>query len=178
MADTALYTFSLQAVWVAPNNGDGTFGTQFQFDSIKSLSYSKKYVSDRAQGNSRITALAAQAISYDISLDTAGFQDNVLGVMQGLAAASSGVGINWDESNDLMPYFGLIGQTFPDTGDVLLFFPRCKITSDISYKNEFGKIVVPQIKIEGIKDQPLGYILRRRRRTSSSGPVTFPLSNN
>lgn len=178
MADTALYTFGLQQCIVAPSNGDGTFGTPYTFDSTKSLKFAKKYVSDRAQGNNRITALAAQAISYDITVDTAGFQDNVLQVLEGITAASSGPGTNFDESNELMPYFGLIGETFPDTGDVLLFFPKCKITADLNYSVEFGKIVVPQIKIEAIKDQVLGYTLRRRRRTSSAGPITFPLSNN
>lgn len=172
---TTYFTFSLQQVLIASYVNGLTYGTPVTFDSIKTLAVAKKYVSDRAQGNSQITSLAAQAISFDLSLDTAGFQFPALAILEGLSASSSGAGQNQDESNDLMPYFGLIGQTYPDAGDVLLFFPRCKITGDINYKLEFGKIVVPQLKCEAIKDTTLGYTLRLRQR-NAIGAITFPLT--
>lgn len=173
---TTSFIFSLQQVQVASYINGLTYGTPVTFDSSKTLSLSKKYVSDRAQGNSQITSLAAQSISYDLTLETSGFQDAALAIMEGITATVSNAQSNFDESNDLMPYFGLIAQGYPDTGDVLLFFPRCKITSDINYKLEFGKIVAPQIKIEAIRDTTLGYLMRRRTRSSSGLAITFPLT--
>lgn len=172
---TTSFTFSLQKVIVAPYINGTSYGTPVTFDSIKSLSMAKKYVSDRAQGNSYITALAAQSISYDLTLDSAGFQDAALTVLEGISASSSGVDSNFTEANDLMPYFGLVAQTYPDTGDVILFFPRCKITGDLNYKLEFGKIVVPQIKCEAIRDPTLLYLMRRTTRPSALETITFPM---
>lgn len=171
---TTSFTFSLQKVTVAPYINGTSYGTAVDFDSIKTLTMAKKYVSDRSEGNSYITSLAAQSISYDITLDSAGFQDAALTVMENISPTISGSNSNFTESNDLMPYFGLIGQTFPDSGDVLLFFPRCKITADINYKLEFGKIVTPQIKIEAIRDPTLLYLMRRVTRPAT-GSYVFPL---
>src|ERR1700690_2681299 len=131
------FTFSLQAVWVAKNNGDGTFGTPVLGQSSKDLNVAQKLVSDRAQGNGNITSLAAQIISYDITWDTASFDTPVMTVLWNQAAASSAHGSHLTVGNQvLMQYFGLIAQTFPDSGDVLLFWPRCKVTGDVTWKNE------------------------------------------
>ena len=170
-----ILTFSLQSLTIAANNLDGTFGTAAAFFSAKTLTATKKFVSDKAYGNSKITGLAAQAISYDLSIDSAGFDDAVLNVLLGLSSSSSGSGTNTDEANELSQYFGLIAQTYPDAGDYLLFFPRCKITGDFGYKIDFGKFSTPTIKAEAIVDDTLTYVLRRRRR-SVIGAITFPLS--
>ncbi len=168
-----ILTFSLQSLWVALSNLDGTFGTPAQFFSAKTLTATKKFVSDKAYGNSKITGLAAQAISYDIAIDSAGFDDAVLNILLGLTSSSSGGGSNVDEQNQLSQYFGLIGQTYPDTGDYLLFFPKCKVTGDLGYKIEFGKFAVPSLKCEAIDDDVFNFVLRRRRRTAV-GTITFP----
>lgn len=170
-----ILTFSLQSLKVAAWNGDGTYGTIQTFFSAKTLTATKKFVSDKAMGNSKITGLAAQAISYDISIDSAGFDDSVLNVLLGLTSSSSGSGVNTDEANALAPYFGLVAQTYPDTGDYLLFFPQCKITGDFGYKIDFGKFSTPSIKMEAIQDDTLGYMLRKRKRTVI-GAITMPLS--
>lgn len=171
---TTQFTFSLQQVQVASYINGTSYGAPVTFDSAKTLSMAKKYIADRAQGNSYITSLAAQSISYDLTLDLAGFQDAALAILEGISAAASGSNTNFTEANDLMPYFGMAAQTLPDSGDVVLFFPRCKITADINFKLEFGKIVVPQLKIEAIRDPTLLYIMRRTTRPVT-GVITFPM---
>lgn len=169
---STLYTFSLQAVYIAAYLGAGSYDTAHLIDSSKTLTASQKLVSDRAQGNSRITALAAQAISYDVGLDTAGFDDDSIGIVMGTDPASSASATNVDVANQLMPYFGLIGQTYPDAGDVLICYPYCKMTGDWTFKLEFGKIVIPQFKFEAIEEPTLGYIMRKRTRTAG-GAIVF-----
>lgn len=176
MTANTVLTFSLAQVQVASANGDGTFGTAKTFYSAKTLTATKKVVADKAYGNNKITGLAAMTISYDVALDSAGFDDDVLNILLGLTSSSSGSGTNTDEAGSVLnPYFGLIAVTNPTTGDYLLFFPNCKVTGDIGYKLDFGKFSVPSLKMEAIHDDTLGYILRRRKRTVV-GAITFPLS--
>ena len=167
------YTFSVQQVQVAPNNGNGTFGSAYELQSTKTVTTAQKLVSDRSQGNTKITALVAQTISYDLSLDTAGFDFSALSIFMNDPATSSNTGQVWTVPNQLMPYFGLVAQAFPEAGDVLWFWPRCKITGDFSYKLEFGKIIVPQFKCEAIEDENLGFIVRVYERPGG-GSITFP----
>jgi hypothetical protein len=166
------YTFSVQAVYIAAYNSAGSYGTKHLIDSTKVLTATEKKVNDRAQGNSRITALAAQVISYDVGLDTAGFDDDGYEIVDGPQSTTSASGDNVDTGNVLVPYFGLIAQTYPDDGDVLICYPYCKATGDWSFKLEFGKIVVPQFKLEAIEEPTLGYIMRKRTR-SAVGSIDF-----
>ncbi len=172
---TAKFTFSLQQCLVAANNLDGTFGTPYMLESTKTLTMAQKFVSDKARGNARITALAAQTESYDISLDTAGIDDDVFAILFGTTATASNGGSVLQIDNVLTPYFGLVGQAYPDgEGDFLVFFPFCKVTSDVNYKFEYGKIVVPQFKCEAIQVSPFTYIVEQLDRPCVTDITAFP----
>lgn len=171
---TAVYTFSLQQCKVAANNGDGTFGTPYMLESTKTLTMAQKFVSDKARGNAHITALAAQTESFDVGLDTAGLDNETFAIIYGVEAVASNEGSVLTIDNLLTPYFGLIGQAYPDgEGDFLVWFPYCKITADVNYKFEYGKIVVPQFKCEAIQDPVLDYMQKLLDRPNG-GPITFP----
>lgn len=173
-----IYPFSLQQVAIAAWNGDGTYGTPFVLESTKTLTFADKGVSDRAEGNAGITALARQAISADCQLDTAGLVLDSLKILIGQTPQSSGTGANavyyTSEDNARAPYFGCLAQAWPDTGDTLLWFPRCKITTDFTWKYEFGKIVVPVFKFEAIKDKTLGYTWRLYERNTANNTLVLP----
>lgn len=172
---TAVFTFSLQQCQIAANNLDGTFGTAYQLESTKTLTMAQKFVSDKARGNARITALAAQTESYDVGLDTAGIDNDALAVLFGTTAVDSNDGNVLSISNILTPYFGLVGQAFPDgDGDFLVFFPYCKVTSDMNFKFEYGKIVVPQFKAEAIEGSAFPYIVNYYERPDGEAAITFP----
>ena len=179
-----VFSFSLQAAYVAVNNQDGTFGTYVRGKSTKAATIALKLVSDQAQGNAIITDVAAQVISCEVQLDTAGFEDDFLSVLLNVTP----VKLTNDEyvimgDQVRTKFFGIILQTYPDQGDVLHFMPSMKVTSDISYKLEFGKIVVPQFKAMGIVDPhytPAGYPNGAmwnkitRSVTGALDPIAFP----
>ena len=98
---------------------------------------------------------------------------DALEILTGVAAADSNAGQVWESGNELYPYFGFIAQAYPTAGDVLLWMPRCKITTDFSWKFEYGKIVVPMFKFEAIKDEVLGFTMALLRRPVVSA-ITFP----
>lgn len=170
---SAIYTFSLQQAYAASNEGDGTFGTVLALESTRMMSFGQGLVTDRSEGNSKITYLATQAISTDVQLDTAGFDFTGLEIFTGQAASASNDGNVLEMDNALFPYFALLGQAYPDNGDVLMWLPRCKITKTFSWRFEFGKIVVPTFQCEAIVDPVLGYQWRLLERPSG-GAIAFP----
>lgn len=172
---TAVFTFSLQKCMVAVNNLDGTFGTPYTLESTKTLTMAQKFVSDKARGNAHITALAAQTESYDLGLDTAGLDNAAFSVLFGTSPVNSNDGVSLKINNVLTPYFGLLGQAFPDgDGDFLVWFPYCKITADVNYKFEYGKIVVPQFKAEAIQAGNFAFIVDLMQRDCVTAIPSFP----
>ena len=169
-----LYSFSVQKVLIAPWLGGGTYGASFTLASTKTLEFGQKMITDKTEGNSYITDLETQLISADVKLDTGGFEVGSLAVFTGIASATSGSDTVLPVNNKLLPYFGCIAQTYPNSGDILWFFPYCKITSDWSFKLEFGKIIVPQFKFEAIQDPTLGFIWQPYIRAVANGAITFP----
>lgn len=178
--DLANPTFSLQQFAAAVNNGDGTFGTAVVSPSAKGIKFNQKLISDRAEGNSRITALAAQAISAGFQLDTHGFQFSMLQIFTGQDPSSSGSSATLEKyislPNARMQYFGIIAQAWAaeNAGDVLLFLPKCKVTSDFTWGFDFGKISAPQFKMEAILDDNFGFMWQIIERATANNTLVFP----
>lgn len=175
--ETATPTFSVQLAAVAVNNLDGTIGTPVRIPSVKAVMTDIKTVTDQAQGDTKITAIAAQLISADLTLDTAGITFESMAIMTGVASTSSTVPTRsyMTYSNDRMPYFSLILEALgaEDAGDELVFLPKCKITTGFSWKFEFGKIITPQIKAVAIPDLVLGDLIQIVKRPVIAA-ITMP----
>lgn len=134
---------------------------------MKIIGVDLKTISDQAQGDSRITATASQAISADLTIDMAGLSFQALEVLTGVTATSSNVGSSTEHdfmtwSNFRFPYWGLLAQAWSaeDNGDTLVWLPRVKIMSGFSWRLEFGKIVTPQYKATAILDDNFGAIMQ------------------
>jgi hypothetical protein len=173
-------SFSLQQCVVAANNGDGTFGAGWQIPSAKTLNLTYKYIQDRAEGNSRITAMAAQIIGVEWTLDTAGIDSQTLAILTGETPANSGSGGTAERyitfSNDLMPYFAIQAQGWADGGgDTLIFLPFNKVMTGFTWQFAFGKLVVPQFKGEAIADPNKAYeIIQVIERKTRNQTLVFP----
>ena len=176
MATAQLYPFSVQQVLVAAWLGGGTYGTPFTLQSTKEMGFTQDAINDEAQGNSKITDEETQLISATLTLDTAGFDTSLLTVFTGISTSTSGADTVFPVNNALLPYFGMIAQVLPATGDVLFFYPYCKVTKGWNYKNTFGKIMVPQFSCKAIQDPTFGYIYQEYRRPTATltTPITFP----
>ncbi len=176
--DTGQPTFSVQAVYVAKNNGGGAFGPLVQIYSAKTIAFDLKTISDQSQGDSKITATAAQLIAADFTLDVAGISFPALQVLTALTSASSADGTHFTMNNFRFNYFGLIAQAWAaeNAGDTLYFLPRCKMMTGWTWRLEFGKIVTPQFKATAIQDPTLGYVMDLKERADSSLAIAFPPS--
>lgn len=171
-----VYTFSLQQAIIAAYTGSVSYGTLRTMESTKTLSVAQKFITDQAQGNSKITDLEAQAISEDVKLDTAGIDFNALAVLIGQAATTSGPDTVLSMGNALMPYFGLCGEAwYGSASSMLLWFPYCKVTTDFTYAFDFGKIIVPKFSVMTIQEPTLNYMFQIINRPNVRGGITtFP----
>jgi hypothetical protein len=172
--DTGQPTFGVQNVWVATNDGQGHFGSMVHLPSVKTIGVTPEVVTDKLQGNMAITAIATQAISYTLTMDTGGITFAVLQVLTGITPSTSNTDPVMAFANDQFPYFALLAEAWAIPGDSLFFWPYCKVTKGWSYKLEFGKIVVPQLSCDAIIDPTENYILQIYERTSKSGAITIP----
>lgn len=133
-----------------------------------------------AQGDSRITATAAQAISIDVQFDFYGLTFAVLAILTGISSSTSGAGgtlenyMNW--GNFRFPYWGIIGQAWAaeNVGDTLVFLPKCKVMSGLSWRLEFGKIVAPSFKGTAIYDDYTQTMIEIIERATANQPVVIP----
>lgn len=177
--DTGQPTFGLQRVDIAANNTGGSFGTSSTVPSAKTIAFDFKTVSDMAQGDMMITATGAQAISMDGTLDVAGITFANLAVLTGNTISSTGAGSTLQRqmsfNNFRFQYFGLLAQAWAveNTGDTLIWVPKCKVMSGWTWRLEFGKIVTPQFKFTAIQDDFYGYIWKLNER-ATIGVLAIP----
>jgi hypothetical protein len=171
--------FGVQLGAIAVANLDGTIGTPIRIPSLKTTMVSMKTVTDQAQGDMSITAIAAQLISADLTLDTAGISRAVYTTLTGVQPTSSSTPTRTYTTygNDRFPYFALIIESLAAeaSGDTLIFLPKVKLTQGFDYKFEFGKITTPQLKATAIKDLVLGYTMQKVDRATIAS-ITMPPS--
>lgn len=172
-------TFSLQRCDIAANNTLGSFGAASTVPSAKVLALDFKTVSDQSQGDSAITATAAQAIGMDGTLDVAAITFQNLAVITGNTISSTGAGSTLQRQmsfgNLRFQYFGLLAQAWgaENAGDTLIWIPKCKVMSGWTFRLEFGKIVTPQFKFTAIQDDFYGYIWKPNER-ATIGVLAIP----
>ena len=177
----AAFKFSLQQAWVAKANGDGTYGTAIKFPSAKTISLDIKYISDKAQGNSTITGLAAQIIEVMWQLDGVNLDQDVIAVLTGITSSDSNSGSNQVDTqtyqNNLMQYVGLVAQAWGENGDdTCILLPYTKVMDGFTYKMEFGKYITPTFKGDGILEPNLGFMLQQKDHATKLTTPVFPPS--
>lgn len=175
------FQFSLQYLAAAKANGDGTYGTPKKFPAAKTLNLSMKYISDIAEGNSVEVAVAAQIVAVDWSIEGVNLNPDLLAIITGETASSSNSGANEVDTqtfgNDLMPYFGLVAQTWGENGDDSCWLiPYTKVTKDFSFALNFGKYIAPKFSGHGIAEPSLNYMLQRKAHATKLSNPVFPPS--
>jgi len=175
----AAFKFSLQQAWIAPADGDGTYGTSIQFPSAKTLTRDIEIISDTAEGNSRHTGLAAQIVGVGWQMDGVNLSEDIVGVLTGEAPSISNSGSNQVDTqtttNDLMPYFGLVAQAWGENGDdTCILIPYTKVMKGFSYKLEYGKYITPVFKGDAIDPPELGFMMQRKDHATKIAQPTFP----
>jgi hypothetical protein len=143
---------------LALNQGDGTFGTNYDVPSVQLLRGSLTIEQAELTGDDKTTAVAGKIIKGEGALRFGGLPFEILSAITGGQIASSGAGSDAyrfvDFSNRNLPEWGLCGRADAGqgSGDSHLFMPRCKITSGFEIKFEEKAFAIPEVSITMLAD--------------------------
>lgn len=156
--------------------GTTSYGTLVDVMSVQMMGSAIAVVSGELTGDDRITAQFSRLIAGNINVRFAGALLEVLAVVFGIAVVASGTTPNRIEHHRLvggarLPYFGMIGQGLAEEGlgDMLVFAPKIKITSDITLTNmEYGAWQICEFTARAVDDQDWGILNIVRRETTGT----------
>lgn len=156
--------------------GVTSYGTLVDLMSVQMMTSSITVTTAELTGDDRITATASRQVSGTIAVRFAGQLLEALAVITGQASVLSGTTPAQIEHLRIaggvrMPYFGIIGQALAEegSGDMLVFAPKCKVTSDITLTNmEYNTWQVAEFTVQAVDDQDWGIINVIRRETTGA----------
>lgn len=167
------------ATWIN-TAGVTSYGALTDVMSVQVASTNLRVVTAELTGDDRITATMSRMIGGSINMRFAGKLLEVLAVVLGYAPTVTGITPSRVQQMMLFggkrsPYFGMIGQGLAEEGlgDMLVFIPKAKVTSDITLTSMgYGEFQVAEFTASAVDDQDYGIINLIRRETT--GAYTMP----
>lgn len=158
--------FGLDDAKIAVNNLDGTFGVAQDVPSVQVLDVNYQTVNAMLEGDDRITAVQARAISAEITLRFGGIDQRVIAIITGETQSSSGTTPNQVKKISFsgasnFPYFALCGRAKAaeaSTADTHVWIPKLKLMSGFSLRMEYGAFAIPEVTATAVKDDDEGVI--------------------
>lgn len=150
--------YGVEDTKLALNNGNGTFGTNYDVPSVQLLRGTLTVEQAELSGDDKITATAGKVIKGEGALRFGGLSLEILSAMTGGGINSSGAGSDAyrfvDFSNRNLPEWGVIGRAdaAQGSGDSHLFMPRCKIAGNFEIKLEQNAFAIPEMPITMLAD--------------------------
>lgn len=156
--------------------GTISYGTLADVMSVQMMGSAVDVVTADLTGDDRITATFARLISGEINVRFAGNLLEVLAVVFGIAIVASGTTPARIQhfripGGSRAPYFGMIGQGLAEEGlgDMLVFVPKIKVTSQIKLTNmEYGAWQICEFTAKAVDDEDWGIVNIVRRETTGS----------
>lgn len=176
-------SFGLSDVKVAAWNATNSYGTAVDVMSAQQLGGTLRVSAAELTGDDAITATGSRPIGGEIRLRFGGVSIAALEVILGLTATSSVASPNAVKQlkvagGERLPYFGLVGKALAEegSGDLTIFYPKCKIMSDIQLVNmEYGNFAIPELTIMAVKDDTYGVLSLIEHQASTS--IAIPPAN-
>lgn len=173
-------TFGIQDAKVATRDGLNDYGTAVDVPYIQMMNVTMRVISAEGTGDDRIVAVASRVIAGQGQCRMQGVSLEALEVVTGMTLAEEG-----DPPNEIktlpivagtrLPAFGIIGQGLEEEGmgDVLLFTPNAKITSDVTLGTmEYGTLSQVEFTFTAIDDGEYDILNLIHRETT--GAYTLP----
>lgn len=137
MPDTPI-TFGLSTSLIAPWNGDESYGSAIEVPNPVRVTATLRVQSVEGVGGDRIVAAPARVIAGNMAVEMTGVPIGVLEYIYGITAYDFGADATLKRTLALsagqrLPWWGIVGQGLEEEslGDVLIYAPKCKVTSDI-----------------------------------------------
>lgn len=163
------------ATWVN-TAGTTSYGTLQDVMSVQMMGAAVDPVTAELTGDDRITAQFSRLIAGEINVRFAGMLLEVLAIVFGITTVASGTTPSQVQhfrivGGQRLPYFGMIGQGLAEEGlgDMLVFVPKIKVTSQIRLTNmEYGAWQICEFTARAVDDQDWGIINIVRRETTGA----------
>jgi hypothetical protein len=175
--------FGLNDVKIATWTATNTYSAAVDVYSVQLMGAVLQIISAQLTGDDTITATAARAVGGEVRIRFGSVQIPALEVLLGNTATSSVASPNTVKQlklvgGDNMPYFGIAGKALAEegTGDFLIFFPKCRIMSDVTLATlEYGTFAIPELTLQAVDDATYGICSVIERQTAAA--VTIPPAN-
>jgi len=169
------FIFGLRKCIIAPWLEQSNWGAAVQLESCEIFSSSLIMVKDELHGDDMVTALAAATISGTLQVQF-GFKSlSIWNTLTGMTVTDATTYKTAVQPIGLMPYFGISGQAYMQNGLLPhdLFIPKCKITGNLGYELNFGKLRTQRLDCQFIYDSTTwGFLFQIDHGTTTT--LTIP----
>lgn len=176
-------SFGIRDALIAARTAADTYGAAVDIPYIQMMSASLRVATAEGTGDDRIVITASRAIAGNLQVRVQGAPFTIFPILLGVTPDVTGVTPNKVTQiaipgGQRMPAFGIVGQGLAEEGlgDVLLFAPNVKVTSDITLISmEYGNLSTFEFSATALADDDYGILsLVERETTSALAAATFP----
>lgn len=155
MFNTGAPQFGLRRAKIGTWVGNGTYTNIRQVPSVQVLASSIETVTAQLEGDDRITATAAVAISGTVTLRMGSVDPRFIAVLAGSDNISSGGIGTLKVTAKNFPYVGIAGQSraAEGGGDTIMFIPKAKCTDGFEVRFEYGQFSIPEVTLTAVPDE-------------------------
>lgn len=176
-------TFGIADALIATWNGTGEYGDAIDVPHINMMNATVRVLSAEGTGDDRIVAVASRIIAGTVQMRMTAVPLNVLEIIYGVDLVSVGADATLTETLPIMagqrlPWFGVVGQGLEEEslGDILMFAPKCKVTSDIQLGSmEYGVLSSVEFTATCLGEDDYGILYLQQRATA--GEFDIPVTN-
>ena len=162
---------------VATYISEGAWGPAYDIKGIREASIELELETDQLEGDDEVVDRYSRIISATISFEQAYLDYQAMAIVAGGALNS---GANYDEwlldGESDPPYVGLAFRVVASDGkDNHYFFPKAKLSGNLSLTAAYGSYTTPSAEFQAIKDGAQGTM--RGRAYDATTTLTIPLAN-
>lgn len=169
--------YGLRDVKVAQWLAENSYGTAVDFGAAQLFQVAIVGVDAELPGDDVIIDTHRVATSVNVTVRGGDISMDVLALLTGETADSSGAQIDMVFGQSAYPYFAICGKVegTGDGGDTHMFVPKCKLQGDLTIKFEYGNYLVPELTAKGVwEGDTNGYV--RARQYAASTAISIPLA--
>lgn len=176
-------SFGVADALIATRTGAGEYDTAIDVPHINMMNATVRVLSAEGVGDDRIVAVASRIIAGTVQMRMTSVPMNVLEIIYGVDLIEVGADETLTRTLPIMagqrlPWWGVVGQGLEEEGmgDMLLFAPKCKITSDIQLGSmEYGVLSSVEFTATCLGEEDYGILYLQHRATT--GEFDLPIEN-
>lgn len=174
--------YSIQEIWIAALNADGSYGTPVKLDYPQKVEFKPAAANDMLTAGGMGVELLTVPTHVEGTIGLGALDLDGMAVLIGQSATTSGTTPNQQRTLVVvaggagLPYWGMIGRMASVNGaDKLIGLPKCKLDTPPQFMAEQNKFALPEMGFKSVAaSSATGKLLYTQdRETASSGTPNF-----